>query len=207
MKKILVILAGFMISCTSQATNTESNTETGVESEQVQIKKSSKKVIKKSIEREGDATLVTEYDQQGNIIKITESYCSDCPAMEFTLKNGKIVSAKGGNKWYCEASVNKQKNTATYCLETSETEVEFNEFGYKKEVSTAEDGERTETYEYNKDGLLVKGVIISKDYFEGTSYKETITYTYDVMSQDWTKRTATFNDGDKYVTTRTVEYW
>jgi hypothetical protein len=92
-------------------------------------------------------------------------------------------------------------------LETSETEVEFNEFGYKKEVSVAEDGEITETYEYNKDGLLVKGVRISKDYFEGTSYKATITYTYDVMSQDWTKRTATFNDGDKYVTTRTVEYW
>lgn len=214
MKKILVILAGFMISCTSQATNTESNTETGVESEQVQIKKSSKKVIKKSIEREGDATLVTEYDQQGNIIKITESYCSDCPAMEFTLKNGKIVSAKGGNKWYCEASVNKQKNTATYCLETSETEVEFNEFGYKKAVSAGDEGESTETYEYNKDGLLVRIVDIYEEYsyddYPEVRTEKTITkytYTYDVMSQDWTKRTATDNKGNKIVTTRTVEYW
>ncbi|MBQ1191943.1 MAG: hypothetical protein IIX43_06690 [Bacteroidales bacterium] len=207
MKKFSIILAGLMISCSLQAANTESNTETGVESEQVQIKKSSKKVIKKSIERAGDATLVTEYDQQGNIIKITEQYCSDCPAVEFTLKNGKIVSAKGGNKWYCEASVNKQKNTATYCSDGSETEVEFNEFGYKKAVSVGEDGKSTDTYEYNKDGLLVKGVRISEDYIEGNSYKATITYTYDVMSQDWTKRTETFNDGDKYVTTRTVEYW
>lgn len=207
MKKFSIILAGLMISCSLQAANTESNTETGVESEQVQIKKSSKKVIKKSIEREGDATLVTEYDQQGNIIKITESNCSDCSAVEFTLKNGKIVSAKGGSKLHCEASVNKQKNIATYCWETSMTMVEFNEFGYKEVVSDSEDGKSTETYEYNKDGLLVKGVIISEDYFEGTSHKATITYTYDVMSQDWTKRTATYNDGDKYVTTRTVEYW
>ena len=207
MKKFSIILAGLMISCSLQAANTESNTETGVESEQVQIKKSSKKVIKKSIERTGDATLVTEYDQQGNIIKITDSYCSDCPAVEFTLKNGKIVSAKGGNKWYCEASVNKQNNTATYCSEGSGTEVEFNEFGYKKAVSAGEDGESTETYEYNKDGLLVKVVLISEDYFEGTSDKATITYTYDVMNRDWTKRTGKDNKGKKTVTTRTVEYW
>lgn len=207
MKKISIILAGLMISCSLQAANTESNTETGVESEQVQIKKSSKKVIKKSIERTGDATLVTEYDQQGNIIKITDSYCSDCPAVEFTLKNGKIVSAKGGNKWYCEASVNKQKNTATYCSDGSETEVEFNEFGYKKAVSAGEVGESTETYEYNKDGLLVKVVRLFEDDFEGTTTKTTITYTYDVMSQDWTKRTGTDNQGEKTVTTRTVEYW
>ena len=131
MKKILVILAGFMISCSLQATNTESNTEIGVESDQIQMKKSKNKVIKKSIEKTGNATLITEYDQQGNIIKIRDSYCSDCPFVEFTLKNGKIVSAKGGNKWYCEASVNKQNNTAKYCVEGGAVEVEFSEFGYK----------------------------------------------------------------------------
>lgn len=207
MKKISLILAGILFSCSLQAVNNESNTENGVESDQIQMRKRSNGVIKKSIEKTGNATLITEYDQQGNIIKIRDSYCSDCPFVEFTLKNGKIVSAKGGNKWYCEASVNKQKNTAIYCFEGGGTEVEFNEFGYKKAVSAGEDGESTETYEYNKDGLLVKVVLISEDYFEGTSDKATTTYIYDVMSQDWTKRTATDNKGNKTVTTRTVEYW
>ena len=214
MKKILVILAGFMISCTSQATNTESNTETGVESDQIQMKKSQNKVIKKSIEKTGNATLITEYDQQGNIIKIRNSYCSDCPFVEFTLKNGKIVSAKGGNKWYCEASVNKQNNTAKYCVEGGAVEVEFNEFGYKKEEFNFEEENCVVSNEYNKDGLLVNTISVCQEILLG-DYEETdgeqitmkFTYTYDVMSQDWTKRTRTDNKGNKTVTTRTVEYW
>ena len=214
MKKISLILAGILFSCTLQAVNDESNTETGVESDQIQMRKPSKKVIKKSTEKTGEATVITEYDQQGNIIKISDSYCSYCPLVEFTFKDGKIVSAKGGNEGYCEASVNKQKNTATYCFEGGGTEVEFNEFGYKKAVSAGDGGEGTETYEYNKDGLLVRRVDIYEEYsydnFPEVSTEKTITkytYTYDVMSQDWTKRTATDNKGNKTVTTRTVEYW
>lgn len=61
--------------------------------------------------------------------------------------------------------------------------------------------------EYNNDGLLVNKVEISEYYVEGYSSEETTTYTYDVMSQDWTKRTGTDNSGNKTVTTRTVEYW
>ncbi|MEE0936920.1 MAG: WD40 repeat domain-containing protein, partial [Bacteroidales bacterium] len=192
----------------------DSKPENGVETEQAQIEKPAKKVIKKSIEKtrddnliKDDEILIKEYDQQGNIIKITDIYCSDCPVLEFTFKDGKIFSAKGGNEGYCEASVNKQKNTATYCLEGGTTEVEFNEFGYKKAVFAYEEGEGTGTYEYNKDGLLVKVVRIFEDDFEGTSSKTTTTYTYDVMSQDWTKRTGKDNKGYKTVTTRTVEYW
>ncbi|MBQ1191456.1 MAG: hypothetical protein IIX43_04150 [Bacteroidales bacterium] len=214
MKKISLILAGILFSCSLQAVNDESNTGNGVESDQIQMKKRSNGVIKKSIEKTGEATVITEYDQQGNIIKISDSYCSDCPSVEFTLKNGKIVSAKGGNKWYCEASVNKQKNTATYCFEGGGTEVEFNEFGYKKAVSAGDGGEGTETYEYNKDGLLVRRVDIYEEYsyddYPEVRREKTITkytYTYDVMSQDWKKRTATDNKGNKTVTTRTVEYW
>ena len=214
MKKILVILAGFMISCSLQATNTENNTETGVESDQIQMKKSQNKVIKKSIEKTGDATLITEYDQQGNIIKIRDSYCSDCTFVEFTLKNGKIVSAKGGNKWYCEASVNKQNNTAKYCVEGGAVEVEFSEFGYKKEEFNFEEENCVVSNEYNKDGLLVNKISVCQEILLG-DYEETdgeqitmkFTYTYDIMSQDWTKRTRTENKGNKIVTTRTVEYW
>ena len=194
--------------------NEDSKPENGVETDQAQIEEPAKKVIKKSIEKtrddnpiKDDEILIKEYDQQGNIIKITDIYCSDCPALEFTFKDGKIFSAKGGNEGYCEASVNKQKNTATYCLEGGTTEVEFNEFGYKKAVFAYEEGEGTGTYEYNKDGLLVKVVRIFEDDFEGTSSKTTTTYTYDVMSQDWTKRTGKDNKGYKTVTTRTVEYW
>ena len=207
-------MAGILFSCTLQAVNDESNIRNGVESDQIQMRKPSKKVIKKSIERTEDATVITEYDQQGNIIKIRDSYCSDCPFVEFTLKNGKIVSAKGGNKWYCEASVNKQNNTATYCVEGGAVEVEFSEFGYKKESSGDEGGFGSSNYEYNKDGLLVRRVYIYEEYsydnYPEVRTEKTITkytYTYDVMSQDWKKRTATDNKGNKTVTTRTVEYW
>ena len=235
MKKISLILAGILISCTLQAVNDESNIGNGVESDQIQMKKRSKKAIKKSTEiTEGpiytnevfdpatntttirsaeriDHILIKEYDQKGNIIKIKDCFFN---CIEFTFKDGKIFSAKGGNEDYCEASVNKQKNTAIYCFEGGGTEVEFNEFGYKKAVSAGDEGESTETYEYNKDGLLVRIVDIYEEYsyddYPEVRTEKTITkytYTYDVMSQDWTKRTATDNKGNKIVTTRTVEYW
>ncbi|MEE0936765.1 MAG: hypothetical protein UIG52_01925 [Bacteroidales bacterium] len=214
MKKISLILAGILFSCSLQAVNDESNIGNGVESDQIQMRKRSKKAIKKSIEKTGEATLITEYDQQGNIIKIRDSYCSYCPSVEFTFKDGKIVSAKGGNKLYCEASVNKQNNTATYCVEGGAVEVEFSEFGYKKDSSGDEGASGSSNYEYNKDGLLVRRVDIYEEYsyddYPEISTEKTITkytYTYDVMSQDWTKRTATDNKGNKIVTTRTVEYW
>ena len=214
MKKISLILAGILFSCSLQAVNDESNIGNGVESDQIQMRKRSKKAIKKSTERTGEATVITEYDQQGNIIKISDSYCSYCPTIEFTFKDGKIVSAKGGNKWYCEASVNKQNNTATYCVEGGAVEVEFSEFGYKKDSSGDEGAFGSSNYEYNKDGLLVRRVDIYEEYsyddYPEVRTEKTITkytYTYDVMSQDWTKRTATDNEGNKIVTTRTVEYW
>ena len=213
MKKILVILAGFMISCTSQATNTESNTETGVESDQIQMKKSQNKVIKKSIEKTGNATLITEYDQQGNIIKIrdsyyyTENYYPDgYPTVEFTLRDGKILSAKTSGSGFYNVGVNKQENSAYYSDGGCDIEVKFNEFGYKEEVYECQDGGETINHEYNKDGLLVKRIYEAGGEWM-TSIKTTTTYTYDVMSQDWTKRTGTDNEGNKTVTTRTVEYW
>jgi hypothetical protein len=214
MKKILVILAGFMISCGSQATSTESNTESSVETEQVQQQEIQKKVIKKSIEKTEGATLITEYDQQGNITKIKDSYCSNCPSIEFTFKDGKIISAKGGNKGYCEASVNKQNNSAQYCVEGGSAEVEFNKFGYKNKEFNFEDQNCVISNEYNNDGLLVTTIsicqeILMGDYEEAEGGKTTtkFTYTYDVMNQDWTKRTRTDNKGNKTVTTRTMEYW
>ena len=69
MKKISLILAGILFSCSLQAVNDESNTGNGVESDQIQMRKRSNGVIKKSIERTEGATVITEYDQQGNIIK------------------------------------------------------------------------------------------------------------------------------------------
>ncbi|MEE1097353.1 MAG: hypothetical protein U0K83_03385 [Bacteroidales bacterium] len=54
---------------------------------------------------------------------------------------------------------------------------------------------------------MVKKVVIDNNTEAGYTNKITTTYTYDVMSQDWTKRTGTDNWGNKTVTTRTVEYW
>lgn len=214
MKKILVILAGFMISCTSQATNTESNTETGVESDQIQMKKSQNKVIKKSIEKTDNATLITEYDQQGNIIKImysyyyTENYYPDgYPAVEFTLRDGKILSAKTSGSGFYNVGVNKQDNTAYYSDGGCDIKIKFDKLGYKEEKYECQDDGSSYFYEYNKDGLLVKVVCTSASVWAPKPTKTTTTYTYDVMSQDWTKRTGTDNEGNKTVTTRTVEYW
>ncbi|MBO5839145.1 MAG: hypothetical protein J6R06_05680 [Bacteroidales bacterium] len=221
MKKILVILAGFMISCTSQATNTESNTETGVESDQIQMKKSQNKVIKKSIEKTENNILIKEYDKQGNLIKITDKNIYNGNSVEFTLRDGKILSAKGGNEDYCEASVNKQKNTATYCFEGGGAEVEFNEFGYSK-IENLEWGSE-DIYEYNEAGLLVR-IIGSYEGFGSDEFvdcKNETTFSYDVNNQDWTKRTETYTsscisnktkktkvmDTSTSTTTRTVEYW
>lgn len=227
MKKISLILAGILFSCSLQAVNDESNIGNGVESDQIQMRKRSKKVIKKSIERtEGaivmssydintkettieraeDKILIKEYDQQGNLIKITEKACPDCKALEFTFKDGKIVSATKFDGLCSLLSVNKQKNSATYDC-NSERVYEFNEFGIKKYSDSDFELGISRSYEYNEDGLLVKKVEISQDYVEGSSTKTTSTYTYDVMNQNWKKRTETDHQGYETVTTRTVEYW
>ena len=206
MKKISLILAGILFSCSLQAVNNECNTENGVESDQIQMRKRSNGVIKKSIEKTGDEILIKEYDQQGNLIKITEKACPDCKALEFTFKDGKIVSATKFDGLCSLLSVNKQKNSATYDC-NSERVYEFNEFGIKKYSDSDFELGISHSYEYNEDGLLVKKVEISQDFVEGSSTKTTATYTYDVMNQNWKKRTETDDRGYETVTTRTVEYW
>ena len=207
MKKISLILAGILFSCSLQAVNDESNIGKGVESDQIQMRKRSNGVIKKSIEKTGEEILITEYDQQGNIIKITRSNCPDCGSFEFNLKDGKIISAKDEFDFGTTPVIDKQKNIVTIVHNSEFSTFEFNEFGIKKySVSDFELG-FSHSYEYNKDGLLVKKVTKYEDAYEGTSSKTTATYTYDVMNQNWKKRTETDNQGNKTVTTRTVEYW
>lgn len=206
MKKISLILAGILFSCSLQAVNDESNIGKGVESDQIQMRKPSKKVIKKSIERTGDEILIKEYDQQGNLIKITEKACPDCKALEFTFKDGKIVSATKFDGLCSLLSVNKQKNSATYDC-NSERVYEFNEFGIKKYSDSGFEDGVSYSYEYNEEGLLLKRVEIYHYYVSESSSKGTSTYTYDVMNQNWKKRTETDYRGNKTVTTRTVEYW
>lgn len=200
MKKILVILAGFMISCTSQATNTESNTETGVEKEQVQ---EPKKVIKKSVEKTDGKTLVKEYNEEGELTKMTLpiEISTDQDVVIFTFDNGKLSSYKVNAKVpemldMTEIEMDKTKNEVRFISEWSGEIYTFNEFGISKITKGGMNGETTYSYKYDDKGLLLE--IISKS---------TTTYTYDVMSQDWTKRTGTDNKGNKTVTTRTVEYW
>ena len=228
MKKISLILAGILFSCSLQAVNNESNTENGVESDQIQMKKPAKKVIKKSIERtEGaivmssydintkettieraeDKILIKEYDQQGNLIKITEKECADCKALEFTFKDGKIISAKDEFDFGTTPVIDKQKNIVTIVHNSEFSTFEFNEFGIKKYSISYIDYKISRSYEYNEEGLLVKKVEISQDFVEESSTKTTSTYTYDVMNQNWKKRTETDDRGYKTVTTRTVEYW
>lgn len=206
MKKISLILAGILISCTLQAVNDESNTGNGVESDQIQMRKRSNGVIKKSIERTGEATVITEYDQQGKLIKITGKACPDCKALEFTFKDGKIVSATKFDGLCSLLSVNKQKNSATYDC-NSERVYEFNEFGIKKYSDSGFEDGVSYSYEYNEEGLLLKRVEIYHDFVSESSMKGTTTYTYDVMNQNWKKRTGKGNGGYETVTTRTVEYW
>ena len=207
MKKISLILAGILFSCSLQAVNDESNIGNGVESDQIQMKKPAKKVIKKSIERTGEATLITEYDQQGNIIKITRSNCPDCGSFEFNLKDGKIISAKDEFDFGTTPVIDKQKNIVTIVHNSEFSTFEFNEFGIKKYSISYIDYKISRSYEYNEEGLLVKKVEISQDFVEESSTQTTSTYTYDVMSQDWKKRTETDDRGYKTITTRTVEYW
>lgn len=206
MKKISLILAGILFSCSLQAVNNESNTENGVESDQIQMRKRSNGVIKKSIEKTGDGILIKEYDQQGNLIKITVKACPDCKALEFTFKDGKIVSATKFDGLCSLLSVNKQKNSATYDC-NSERVYEFNEFGIKKYTDSGFEDGVSYSYEYNEEGLLLKRVEIYHDYVSESSSKGTTTYTYDVMNQNWKKRTGKGNGGYETVTTRTVEYW
>lgn len=206
MKKISLILAGILFSCSLQAVNDESNTGNGVESDQIQMRKRSNGVIKKSIEKTGDGILIKEYDQQGNLIKITVKACPDCKALEFTFKDGKIVSATKFDGLCSLLSVNKQKNSATYDC-NSERVYEFNEFGIKKYTDSGFEDGVSYSYEYNEDGLLLKRVEIYHDFVSESSSKGTTTYTYDVMNQNWKKRTGKGNGGYETVTTRTVEYW
>ena len=207
MKKISLILAGILFSCSLQAVNDESNIGKGVESDQIQMRKPSKKVIKKSIEKTGEEILITEYDQQGNLIKITEKACPDCKALEFNLKDGKIISAKDEFDFGTTPVIDKQKNIVTIVHNSEFSTFEFNEFGIKKYSISYIDYKISHSYEYNEDGLLVKKVEISQDLVEESSTKNTSTYTYDVMNQNWKKRTATDNQGNETVTTRTIEYW
>ncbi|MBO7180979.1 MAG: hypothetical protein J6V51_05545, partial [Bacteroidales bacterium] len=185
----------------------DSKPENGVETDQAQIEEPSKKVIKKSIEKSESKILIKEYDQQGKLIKITDKYIDDVDYMEFTLRDGKILSAKASGSSYSDASVNKQNNTAYYSDVACDIKIKFDELGYKEEKYECQDGGWENFYEYNKDGLLEKEVCTSSSVWEPKRTKTTTTYTYDVMSQDWTKRTGTDNKGNKTVTTRTVEYW
>lgn len=206
MKKISLILAGILFSCSLQAVNDESNNGKGVESDQIQMRKRSNGVIKKSIEKSESNILIKEYDQQGKLIKITEKACPDCKALEFTFKDGKIVSATKFDGLCSLLSVNKQKNSVTYDC-NSERVYEFNEFGIKKYSDSGFEDGVSHSYEYNEEGLLLKRVEIYHDYVSESSSKGTTTYTYDVMNQNWKKRTETDDQGNKTVTTRTVEYW
>lgn len=228
MKKISLILAGILFSCSLQAVNDESNIGNGVESDQIQMRKPAKKVIKKSIEKTGEATeeageetVITEYDPQGNIIKIIENHSlyssfyvgsslhssTYSSTIEFTFKDGKIDSIKASGDEYNNTGVNKQDNTAYYSYGECDIKIKFTELGYKEEKYECPENGSTSFYEYNKDGLLEKVVCTSSSVWAPKPTKTTTTYTYDVMSQDWKKRTATDNKGNKIVTTRTVEYW
>jgi hypothetical protein len=207
MKKISLILAGILFSCTLQAVNDESNIGKGVESDQIQMRKRSNGVIKKSIEKTGEEILIKEYDQQGNLIKITEKACPDCKALEFTFKDGKIISAKDEFDFGTTPVIDKQKNIVTIVHNSEFSTFEFNEFGIKKYSISYIDYKISRSYEYNEEGLLVKKVEISQDFVEESSTQTTSTYTYDVMNQNWKKRTETDDRGYETVTTRTVEYW
>ena len=220
MKKISLILAGILFSCSLQAVNDESNIGKGVESDQIQMRKPAKKVIKKSIEKNESKILIKEYDQQGKLIKITDKYIDDSYYMEFTLMNGKILSAKASDSSYSGVSVDKQNDTAT-CYIGSELRIEFNKFGYSKIEDL--DWNSEDIYEYNESGLLVR-VIGSYEGFGSDEFvdcKNETTFSYDVNNQDWTKRTETYTsscisnktkktkvmDTSTSTTTRTVEYW
>lgn len=220
MKKISLILAGILFSCSLQAVNDESNTGNGVESDQIQMRKPAKKVIKKSIEKSESNILIKEYDQQGKLIKITEKSPYNGNSKEFTLRDGKILSAKLSGSSYFNASVDKQNNTAT-CYIDSEIRIEFNKFGYSK-IEDLDWGSE-DTYEYNEAGLLVR-IIGSYEGFGSDEFvdcKRETTFSYDVNNQDWTKRTETYTsscisnktkktkvmDTSTSTTTHTVEYW
>ena len=186
---------------------TENKPKNDVETEQTQIEEPAKKIVKKSIEKSESKIIIKEYDQQGKLIKITDKYIDDVDYLEFTLRDGKILSAKASGSSYSDASVDKQDNTAYYSDVACDIKIKFDELGYKEETYECQDGGWKNFYEYNKDGLLEKEVCTSSSVWEPKPTKTTTTYTYDVMSQDWTKRTGKDNKGNKTVTTRTVEYW
>ncbi|MEE0962411.1 MAG: WD40 repeat domain-containing protein [Bacteroidales bacterium] len=174
-----------------------------VKTEQEQMRK----MVKKEIEKTGEGTFIKEYDLQGRIIKLTEFSCSDCIGLEFNFEEGKIISAETKSELCPRNEIDTKKNIVNLYCDGFGTIIEFNEFGIKKIESAKFESSDCLSCEYNENGLLIKDVYISEDYIKGTSTKTTITYTYDVMSQDWTTRTGTDDQGKKTVTTRTVEYW
>ena len=92
--------------------------------------------------------------------------------MEFTLRDGKILSVKGGDNDLASPSVNKQENTANYWWGL-ETDGKFNEFGLKEEEAYHDGGSYSFSYEYNEDGLLVKEILIDHNAWESTLTKTT----------------------------------
>ena len=64
-------------------------------------------------------------------IKLTDKETANGNSIEFTLKNGKILSAKTSGPFFSDGWIIEQKNTAIYYNEGWEIEVELNEFGYK----------------------------------------------------------------------------
>ncbi|MEE1093459.1 MAG: hypothetical protein U0L08_00840, partial [Bacteroidales bacterium] len=200
--------------------NEDSKPEIGVETEQAQIEKPAKKVIKKSIEKTESKILIKEYDQQGKLIKMTKRDTDLESSIEFSFKDGTIASAKASGSSYSDASVDKQNNTATY-YNWSEIRIGFNKFGYSK-IENLEWGSE-DIYEYNEAGLLVR-IIGSYEGFgsdEFVACENETTFSYDVNNQDWTKRTETQTSScisnktkkkkvmgtSTSTTTRTVEYW
>lgn len=200
MKKIYLILAGLMISCGSQTTNTETNTQTGVETEQIQEQK---KVIKKEIEKTNGETLIKEYNEQGKLIKMSLpiSLATSEDVVILNFNNGMLSSYKVNTPVpemldMTEIEMDKNNNKISFISEWGGEIYTFNEFGISKVTKGGMNGETTYSYKYDDKGLLLE--IVSKS---------SITYTYDIMSQDWTQRVGTGTKGEKTITTRTVEYW
>lgn len=207
MRKLGLICGLFIFSMVLMTSCGKSSNEKVTEETSVQVEEPVNKVIKKETEKTGDETLIKEYDEQGNLIKITQKACLDCSTYEFDFKDGKVISAKTTSELCGSKSINKQKNIVVFNCDSAGEVFGFNEFGINKQETQYFDALSSCSYEYNENGFLVKSVSVTEDGLEGTSTKMTISYTYDVMNQDWTTRTGSDEQGNEIVTTRTVEYW